>query len=205
MLIDYIKSLPKDGFLELEKEVELWISYKKQGMIEARQKLIEHYQFLVFREAMKYSLQETIILDLIQEGTVGLMEAVEAFDPERKVAFSLFAIHRIRGRMIDFLKKHNQEILVGMEQEEQVFSLVPAADNAFELADRKELCEAVEKAIARLPEKEQKVIRNVYLNEQTALETAEELSVTTAYVYQLQKRGVRRLRGMLSKLMHERK
>ena len=42
MLIDYIKSLPKDGFLELEKEVELWISYKKQGMIEARQKLIEH-------------------------------------------------------------------------------------------------------------------------------------------------------------------
>lgn len=205
MLIDYIQSLPKDGVLAAEREAELWSLYKKEENMEARAELIEHYQFLVFKEAMKYPLQETEILDLIQEGTVGLLEAAEGFYPERKVAFSLFAIHRIRGRMIDFLKKNRKDVLLGEGQVEQVFSLEPVPDTAFETADRKSLSAIVDRAIERLPEKEQKVIRNVYLREQTALETAEELSVTTSYVYQLEKRGIRRLRGMLSKLMHERK
>ena len=105
MLSDYIKSLPKEGKLSREEESRLWIAYKQENKMDARQEIIEHYQFLVFREATKYSLQETVILDLIQEGTVGLMEAVEKFDPKQRVAFSLYAIHSIRGRIIDFLKK----------------------------------------------------------------------------------------------------
>ncbi|MFR6110396.1 MAG: sigma factor-like helix-turn-helix DNA-binding protein [Dialister invisus] len=39
----------------------------------------------------------------------------------------------------------------------------------------------------------------------TVAETANEMDVSTAYVYRLEKRGIHRLRGMLSKLMHERK
>ncbi|MFQ7109259.1 MAG: sigma factor [Dialister invisus] len=49
----------------------------------------------MFKEATKYPVQETVLLDLIQEGTVGLMEAAEKFDIEQGVAFSLYAIHRI--------------------------------------------------------------------------------------------------------------
>lgn len=88
--------------------------------MEARQKLIEHYQLLVFKEATKYPVQETVLLDLIQEGTVGLMEAAEKFDIEQGVAFSLYAIHRIRGRMLDFLRKGQNDILMGEEQEEKL-------------------------------------------------------------------------------------
>lgn len=53
--------------------------------------------------------------------------------------------------------------------------------------------------------KEQDVIRSVYLKEKTVAETANEMDVSKAYVYRLEKRGIHRLRGMLSKLMHERK
>ena len=91
MLSEYINSLPKEGKLSREEEARLWDAYKNEGELEARQKLIEHYQLLVFKEATKYPVQETVLLDLIQEGTVGLMEAAEKFDIEQGVAFSLYA------------------------------------------------------------------------------------------------------------------
>lgn len=205
MLSEYISSLPKEGKLSREEEAQLWDAYKNEGELEARQKLIEHYQLLVFKEATKYPVQETVLLDLIQEGTVGLMEAAEKFDIEQGVAFSLYAIHRIRGRMLDFLRKGQNDILMGEEQEEKLFTLQVAPDTAFEITDRNSLHSAVSMAVNRLPMKEQDVIRSVYLKEKTVAETANEMDVSTAYVYRLEKRGIHRLRGMLSKLMHERK
>ena len=53
MLSDYIQSLPKEGKLSREEENRLWIEYKQKNKIEARQEIIEHYQLLVFREAIK--------------------------------------------------------------------------------------------------------------------------------------------------------
>lgn len=205
MLSEYINSLPKEGKLSRDEEITLWKAYKYEGQLAARQELIEHYQLLVFKEATKYSVQETVLLDLIQEGTVGLMEAAEKFDIEQGVAFSLYAVHRIRGRMVDFLRKNRNDILMGEEQDEKIFALEVVPDTAFEIADRNSLHSAISLAVNRLPLKEQDVIRNVYLKEKTAAETADEMEVSTAYVYRLEKRGIRRLRGMLSKLMHDRK
>jgi RNA polymerase sigma factor (sigma-70 family) len=207
MLEDYLATLQGVRRLTREEEQALWHSYKKEGHIEARQEIIEHYQLLVFREAVKYPLQETVILDLIQEGTVGLMEAAERYDPDSGVAFSLYALHRIRGRMIDFLRKSRHEVLLddrdGAGQEDALGEPVP--DVAFESADRHALSSAMGKAFERLPEKEQTVLRSVYYGEKTAAETADAMDVSTAYVYRLEKKGIRRLRGMLSHLMHERK
>lgn len=87
MLSEYISSLPKEGKLSREEEARLWDAYKNEGELEARQKLIEHYQLLVFKEATKYPVQETVLLDLIQEGTVGLMEAAENLILSRALHF----------------------------------------------------------------------------------------------------------------------
>lgn len=205
MLEEYKSFLATLTKLSREEEEELWKQYKEQDLLEARQSLIEHYQPLVFREAMKYGLQEAVTLDLIQEGTVGLMEAVERFDPSQGVAFSLYALHRVRGRMLNFLKRNGSEILLDDGEEENVFLTEAIPDTAFESADKSVLNMAVSHAVSRLPVKEQDVIRRVYLNEQTAQETAHAMDVSTAYVYRLEKRGIRRLRGMLSKLIHDRK
>ena len=205
MLEEYKSFLATLTKLSREEEEELWKQYKEQDLLEARQSLIEHYQPLVFREAMKYGLQEAVTLDLIQEGTVGLMEAVERFDPSQGVAFSLYALHRVRGRMLNFLRRNGSEVLLDDGEEEKVFLTEAIPDTAFESADKSVLNMAVSHAVSRLPVKEQDVIRRVYLNEQTAQETAHAMDVRTAYVYRLEKRGIRRLRGMLSKLIHDRK
>ncbi|WP_297039138.1 sigma-70 family RNA polymerase sigma factor [uncultured Dialister sp.] len=205
MLEEYKSFLATLTKLSREEEEELWKQYKGKDLLEARQSLIEHYQPLVFREAMKYGLQEAVTLDLIQEGTVGLMEAVERYDPSLGVAFSLYALHRVRGRMLNFLRKNGAEVLLEDGEEEKVFLTEAIPDTAFESADKSVLNMAVSHAVSRLPLKEQDVIRRVYLNEQTAAETADAMDVSTAYVYRLEKRGIRRLRGMLSKLIHDRK
>lgn len=205
MLEEYKSFLATLTKLSREEEEELWKQYKEKDLLEARQSLIEHYQPLVFREAMKYGLQEAVTLDLIQEGTVGLMEAVERYDPSLGVAFSLYALHRVRGRMLNFLRKNGAEVLLEDGDEEKVFLTEAIPDTAFESADKSVLNMAVSHAVSRLPLKEQDVIRRVYLNEQTAAETADAMDVSTAYVYRLEKRGIRRLRGMLSKLIHDRK
>ena len=205
MLEEYKSFLATLTKLSREEEEELWKQYKEQDLLEARQSLIEHYQPLVFREAMKSGLQEAVTLDLIQEGTVGLMEAVERFDPSQGVAFSLYALHRVRGRMLNFLRRNGSEVLLDDGEEEKVFLTEAIPDTAFESADKSVLNMAVSHAVSRLPVKEQDVIRRVYLNEQTAQETAHAMDVSTAYVYRLEKRGIRRLRGMLSKLIHDRK
>ena len=103
MLEEYKACLSRVILLSREEEQALWKEYKEEEEIDARQRLIENYQPLVFKEAVKYGLQEAVTMDLIQEGTVGLMEAVERYDPLNGVAFSLYAIHRIRGRMLNSL------------------------------------------------------------------------------------------------------
>ena len=100
----YVEELQQIKPLERGQEESLWRAYKEQGDKKARGLLIEAYQPLVFKQALPYrSLQN--IMDVVQEGTIGLIEAVERYEPERGVAFSLFAIHRIRGRMLDYLQK----------------------------------------------------------------------------------------------------
>ena len=207
MLSEYVSSLSHVRKLTWEEEMALWKRYKEDEDIEARQEIIEHYQLLVFKEAIKYPLQETVVLDLIQEGMVGLMEAAEKFNPDNGVAFSLYALHRVRGRMIDFLRQNRQEVLVDMQDEIQAQPYLQSAtgDTAYESADFDSLNHAVSSAFSRLPGREQDVLRNVYYKEKTAAETADAMDVSTAYVYKLEKKGIRRMRGMLSRLMHDRK
>jgi RNA polymerase sigma factor (sigma-70 family) len=203
MLEEYIQSLSSVQMLSREEEALLWKRFKEEGDEEARGTLIENYQPLVFREAMKYRVQEAVLLDLLQEGAVGLMEAAEGYNHKLGIAFSLYAVHRIRGRMLDFLKTQGTDISIDGVEDGESWMISP--DLAFETADRSFLQSAVGSAMERLPQRERDVIRSVFLREQTVAETAGEMDVTTAYVYQLEKRGIKRLRGMLSKVMHDRK
>lgn len=196
----YLKELSSVRLLEFEEEKKLWQEYKEAGDLGARSKIVEHYQPLVFKGVKNWNLPEEVWLDTVQEGTIGLLEAVDAFDHLRGVAFSLYAIHRIRGRMIDFLKDEHREMFVSSEEMslEGVIADEPAV--AKQVEDNF-LAGKLQEAVARLPAKEQAVLSGVYLEERLPQELAETLDVSLSHIYRLQKQGVRRVRGMLSRLM----
>ena len=68
----------------------------KQGDFDARQRMIECNLRLVVNIAKHYASRGMALLDLIEEGNLGLMHALEKFDPERGFRFSTYATWWIR-------------------------------------------------------------------------------------------------------------
>lgn len=86
---------------------KLWKTYKKSGDQVVRNQLIEHYLPLVknHAERLKAKLPGVVqVDDLTTAGVLGLMDAIEQFDPARKVKFETFSAIRIRGAMMDELR-----------------------------------------------------------------------------------------------------
>jgi RNA polymerase sigma factor FliA len=86
---------------------ELWARYKKDGDEKAREKLVLAYAPLVKFVAGRMSsglpahIEES---DLISYGLLGLIGAIERFEPEREIKFETFAVSRIKGSIIDELR-----------------------------------------------------------------------------------------------------
>ena len=206
MLQSYLEELRKTKLLEPMEERSLW-ERVSLGDIKAHQKLMSAYQPLVFKLAISFQLPEADTMELIQEGMVGLLEAAENYDYTRGVAFSVFATFRIKGSMLDYFKKANSGALYlegdlgsGLTLGEVLAS---AQASPTELAERQLLHEKVAQALERLPEKEQQVITGMYLEDRPAQAVAEAIDVSLGHVYRLQKKGVRRIRGMLSRFIHD--
>lgn len=210
MLEQYLEELKKIELLTPEEERALWIAYKDKGDGDSRRRLIEQYQPLVFKEVMRWHIQGDVIQDALQEGTLGLIEAVERYDYKRNVAFCIFAVHRIRGEVLDFLKRERKGAAVSMDEPDEMGLTIgdQLADGSDDLADqagRKILIEHVTSLLGRLPQKEQLVVEGVYLKDTQQKTLARDMDVSLPYVYRLQKRGIRRVRGMLSRFIHDSK
>ena len=200
-LEEYLTELKKIKMLDLEEEQRLWRRFKFYQDNDARQKLIESYQPLVFKAALPYRDMENV-MDIIQEGTVGLIEAAESFKPNLGTAFSLYAIHRIRGRMIDFLRREFK-IDEKYNLDEQEFALEDIEPTIAEQAETHDMIDKLRQAMRRLPQKERTVLESIYLQSEEAKTVADKLELSVSHIYKLQKQGIRRIRGMLSKFMRK--
>ena len=207
MLQKYLTELKKIKMLSPEEERELWIR-EEEGDEAAHQKLTSSYQPLVFKTAVQFHMPEEITLELIQEGTVGLLEAAESYDYTKGVAFSLYAVHRIRGRMCDFMNREfsRDELSLDRETAEgwSLAEFIPGLQLLpEEVVERHAVSDRVSQAIDRLPQKEKQVLQGIFLENKTPLVLAADIKVTPGHIYRLEKQGVRRIRGMLSRFMRD--
>jgi len=88
----------------------LWDAYLRDRMPRDRERLIIHYLGLVKYVAGRLAagLPESVdIDDLVGAGMLGLMKAVEAFDPGKEVKFETYSMPRIRGAMLDELRNQD--------------------------------------------------------------------------------------------------
>lgn len=85
----------------------LWARYRETGDARVRAQLLDRYLGLVHHSAHQLARRvsrDIEIDDLIGAGTLGLVQALEGFDPGRGLAFSTYAMPRIRGAMLDELR-----------------------------------------------------------------------------------------------------
>ena len=207
MLQKYLTELKKIKMLSPEEERELWIR-EEEGDEAAHQKLISSYQPLVFKTAVQFHMPEEVTLELIQEGTIGLLEAAEGYDYKKGIAFSLYAVHRIRGRMCDFMNREfsRDELSLDRETAEgwSLAEFIPGLQLLpEEVAERHAVSSRVSQAIDRLPQKEKQVLQGIFLENKTPSVLAADIKVTPGHIYRLEKQGVRRIRGMLSRFMRD--
>jgi RNA polymerase sigma factor for flagellar operon FliA len=89
---------------------ELWDRYAATRGVEARNSLLTHYAYLVniiVNRLVPTHGRHTEYDDLINNGIIGLMDAIEKFDPKRAVKFETYASLRIRGEIIDNMRKQD--------------------------------------------------------------------------------------------------
>jgi len=190
----YDRELKKIRLLTAHQEHDLWVSYKEKNNPEARQELIRYYQPLVFKLVKQYCPDRDLMLDLIQEGNIGLIDAVDSFDHLREIKFSTFATYHIRGRIIDFLKKGiNVEPFLAERS-------MMVTENKVE---KNYLLEKVYKVMESLPLKEQKILKELYLGSKEPQLVATEMGISLSYLYRLQKKAVKRVRGKLARFIQQ--
>lgn len=91
-------------------ETSLWHSYQVDGDADARDQLLTKHLRLVHhvaRQVMRSTRMDAEFDELVSAGAIGLMKAVERFEPERGLAFSTFAAPRIRGAILDDLRRRD--------------------------------------------------------------------------------------------------
>lgn len=91
-----------------EESMKLWNKYISNNKpLQIREQLIKRYAYLVNWVIGRFPNIETADFDrgdLLGYGTIGLIEAVDRYNPQQKCSFETFAINRVRGEVLDFLR-----------------------------------------------------------------------------------------------------
>lgn len=113
----YLLEIKNYRLLTREEEVELAIRFQEKKDQQAAYRLVTSNLRLVVKIAMDFSRYWTkSLLDLIQEGNVGLLQAVRKFDPYRGIKFSYYASFWIKAYILKFIMENWKLVKIGTTQ-----------------------------------------------------------------------------------------
>lgn len=113
----YLREVNKFPLLQPEEELSLARKVKETGDPDAAFRLISSHLRLVVRIAMDFQRRwMQNVLDLIQEGNVGLVRAVSKFDPEKGIKFSYYASFWIKAYILKFIMDNWRLVKIGTTQ-----------------------------------------------------------------------------------------
>jgi RNA polymerase sigma-32 factor len=99
-----------------EQEHSLAVRYHQEGDIEAAHELVVSHLPFVVKIAFQYRHYKVPVMDLIQEGTIGLMKAVKRFDPYKGFRLVSFAVWWIKAYMKNFILRSWNLVKLGTTQ-----------------------------------------------------------------------------------------
>jgi len=113
----YLSEISKYKLLTREQEIELGKKVKEEGDTEAAYILVTANLRLVVKIALEFQrVWMQNLLDLIQEGNIGLMQAVKKFDPYKNVKFSYYASFWIKAYILKFIMDNWRLVKIGTTQ-----------------------------------------------------------------------------------------
>jgi RNA polymerase sigma-32 factor len=112
-LSTYLSQLRNVPPLPAEQQQALAEAYLEDGDVEAAKQLIMSNLRLVVKIAREYHRRRVSLMELIQEGNVGLAEAIRRYDPYRGVKFTSYAQYWIRAMILNYLMNVMQLVKVG--------------------------------------------------------------------------------------------
>lgn len=178
--------------LSPEDEAYLWEHYDYR----ARARIVEAYQPLVFHIYGKLGLmlgEEAV--DVISEGTMGLIHAVDNYDHHRGVPFKSYAYLRVKGSMIDYLRQQKISVKGAELREFDFFTQLAAEGEEGVNLDRLDFLFS---KLEVLSPREAEIVRGLYVEGLSQRELAARLACTPANISILHGRAVKRLQKLVA-------
>lgn len=133
--------------LDIEAQAEqVMLQYKQTNDLELRNQLVEYYSYIAKTVAAQtYTLSSNYaqVEDIVNEGIIAIINCVEKFDPSKGVSFKVYAFKRVRGAVIDFVRKQDwfpRRVRVNarniMEAHDQLCNQLMREPTDQEMADR---------------------------------------------------------------------
>src|ERR687886_751013 len=212
----FLKDIGKVRLLTAQEEVDL-AKRIERGDLDAKQKMVESNLRLVVSIAKNYRNQGLPFLDLIQEGTLGLVRAAEKFDYRKGFKFSTYATWWIRQAIahvtgiepeeVDSIKRSAQapvslEKPVGDEEESEFGQFIAdeRAESPYERAAEILTKEALREALENLSYRERRVLELRYglggEHPRTLDEVGRTFNVTRERIRQIENQSLKKLQSL---------
>ncbi len=112
----YLAEIRKYRFLTKEEEFKLSVKYREEGDLDAVSKLVMANLKVVVVIAMEYKKLGMNLMDIIQEGNLGLMQAVKKFDPYRDIRLVTYATWWIKAYILRYIINNWRLVKIGTTQ-----------------------------------------------------------------------------------------